>query len=307
MVHLAKTVEDLRATRLEANFVPEYSSLAGAESKDRFVQEKLCGGCKQPLASASLSFLAVACGHFLCDKCKSEAGFFCPVEDCSVFIRRRPVLQCSQVPQQSLGGPLTKAQCVANHIWFHIPRGEFVVVFALYRPLLDALAAAFEVAKLTYINLATTADDMISEALERFKSGDENARILLLDMDSETSAGSNLTVANHVIFASPYVHPDEEHQSRTVRQARGRCIRTGQANKVHVYHFMVPETVEDQTLRKFGRDSPAINKYYANSGNKPWWLKDKENDDEENNGNGGEESEEWEEGEGEADLMEVDN
>jgi site-specific DNA-cytosine methylase len=305
MVHLAKTVEDLRATRLEANFVPEYSSLAGAESKDGVVQAKLCGGCKQPLASASLSFLVVACGHFLCDKCKPETGFFCPVKDCPAFIRHRPVLQCSQVPQQSPGGPLTKAQCVADHIWFHIPQGESVVVFAQYGPLLKALADAFEIAHLGFTNLAATADSMISNALETFKSG-HGGQILLLDMDSETSAGSNLTIANHVIFASPYVHADKEHQSRTVRQARGRCIRTGQTKKVHVYHFMVPETIEDQTLREFGRDSPAVKRYFANSGSKPWWLKEKkeEEEEEESNADGGEESHE-EEGGGGVDLMEV--
>ena len=275
MVHLAKTVEDLRATRLEANFVPEYASLVSARDVDRIVENKVCGGCRQPLRAASSSFLVVACGHFLCGECRPTASFYCPVKDCPAFIRERPVLRCSQVSQTSgaTDEPRTKAECVADLIKHSIPRGDHVVVFAQYPPLVDALDKAFKAADLKCLNLAAIKDDAIAKRLEDFKAG-KAGQILLLDMDSETSAGSNLTIATHVVFANPYVHHDEEHQARTVRQARGRCIRTGQTKKVHVYHFMVPGTIEEESLRKFGEDSPAVREFFENYDRVPWWLDD---------------------------------
>ena len=277
MVHLAKTVEDLRATRLEANFVPEYASLANARDVNRIVENKVCGGCRQPLKAASSSFLVVACGHFLCSECRPAASFYCPVKDCPAFIRERPVLRCSQVPRTSGAAdePRTKAECVADLIKRGIPRDDHVVVFAQYPPLVDALEKAFKAAGLKCLNLAAMKDDAISKKLEDFKAG-KAGQVLLLDMDSETSAGSNLTIATHVIFANPYVHHDEEHQARTVRQARGRCIRTGQTKKVHVYHFMVSGTIEEESLRKFGEDSPGVREFFENYDRVPWWLDDHE-------------------------------
>ncbi|KAK3294970.1 uncharacterized protein B0H64DRAFT_425560 [Chaetomium fimeti] len=272
MVHLAKTVEDLRATRLEANFLPGYTSLAGAVDKDRAVREKTCSSCSQPLTLASESFLVVGCGHFLCSRCKSAGKFYCPVLDCQAFIHKRPVLQCSQIPPLPEGEPRAKANSVAELIKNGIPSEDFVLVFAQYRPVIEALAVAFEGAELQFLNLAATKDDAISSKLEEFKAG-KAGQVLLLDMDSETSAGSNLTIANHVIFANPYVHRDQEHQARTVRQARGRCIRTPQAKEVQVYHFLARGTIEEQMLRKYSKDSPAVEAFFADF-TRPWWLEE---------------------------------
>jgi site-specific DNA-cytosine methylase len=275
LVHLAKTVEDLRATGLEANFVPEYYSLANARDKDNLVAKKMCCGCHQPLRSASSSFLVVACGHFLCGECKTAAGFYCPVQDCPAFIRKRPVLRCSQVPRSSSNETCAKAECVAKLIKEEIPRDERVLVFAQYGQLITALMDAFKNAGLQALNLAAVQDDKIAEQLEKFKDR-KAGQILLLDIDSETSAGSNLTIATHVIFANPYVHHDAEHQARTVRQAKGRCIRTGQTNPVHVYHFMVSGTIEEETLRGLAKDNPAVQGFFDNSGDIPWWLDEEE-------------------------------
>ncbi|KAH6617255.1 hypothetical protein F5144DRAFT_498768 [Chaetomium tenue] len=262
MVHLAKTVEDLRATRLEARFLPAYTSLANALDADVVVRAKLCGSCSAPLESASTSFLVVGCGHFLCSGCKSAAKSYCPVLDCWAFIYKRPVLRCSEVPPPPQGEPLAKADRVAELIANQIPAEDFVVVFAQYRLVIDALAAAFEAAGLQFVNLAAVGDDDISAMLEKFKLG-RAGRVLLLDMDSETSAGSNLTIANHVVFTNPYVHHDREHQARTVRQARGRCIRTPQDKEVQVYHFMTSGTIEEEMLRRYGKESPAVEAFFA--------------------------------------------
>ncbi|KAL2264913.1 hypothetical protein VTJ83DRAFT_7423 [Remersonia thermophila] len=271
MVHLAKTIEDLRATMMEAKFAPEYAALARSENKDVFLQKKRCCSCLGPLGQASSSFLIVACGHLLCRECKAAAGFYCPVEHCPAFIRKRPVLRCSQIPT-SVAEPPPKAESIACFIKNNIPADEYVLVFAQYRHLVSALAKAFDQHQLSYVNLAETKDNMVSKRLEEFKIG-KAGQILLLDMDSETSAGSNLTNATHIIFANPYVHPDPEHQIRTVSQARGRCIRTGQERKVNVYHFMMRGTVEEETLRKYAEECRPVKEWFDTDGSGlPWWM-----------------------------------
>ncbi|AEO59218.1 hypothetical protein MYCTH_2307313 [Thermothelomyces thermophilus ATCC 42464] len=270
MVHLAKTVEDLRATMLETKFIPRYSQAANALDKDGVIQTHACCGCQNLLPSATASFLVVACGHLLCCECRSTAGFYCPVRGCPAFIRKRPVIRCSHIPTPSQAGPRDKADHVVELVR-QFPADEYIVVFAQYRRLISSLAAAFNRADLRVLDLSAAKDDDIARKLEAFKIG-KAGRILLLDMDSETSAGSNLTIATRVIFASPYVHQDEEHQVRTVRQAKGRCIRTGQTKKVHVYHFMVPGTIEEETLRTLGRHSPPVQEFFDNFERKPWWL-----------------------------------
>ncbi|KAL2149184.1 hypothetical protein VTH82DRAFT_8532 [Thermothelomyces myriococcoides] len=270
MVHLAKTVEDLRVTMLETKFIPRYSQVANALDKDGFLRTQACCGCQNPLPSATESFLVVACGHLLCDKCRSTAGFYCPVKGCPAFIRKRPVLRCCHIPAPSAAGLRYKADHVVELVR-QFPADEYVLVFAQYGQLINSLARAFRKAGLPALDLSGEKDGDIASKLEAFKVG-KAERILLLDMDEETSAGSNLTIATRVIFASPYVHQDEEHQVRTVRQAKGRCIRTGQTKKVHVYHLMVPGTIEEETLRTLGKHSPTVQEFFDNFERKPWWL-----------------------------------
>lgn len=271
VVHLLKTVDDLKATWLEGKFVPEYSSLSDAADSEAVVKKKSCRKCGETLASTDSSFIVVACGHLLCDGCRfQDASYYCPVEHCTAFIRERPVLRCSQVRPVHGEVRRTKVDAIVDLVKYEIPREDFVVVFAQYGPLINALGEAFDAAKIRFVNLATCKDDP-SEQLERFKQC-KKGRVLLLDIDSDTSAGSNLTNASHVVFANPYVHKNKDHQRRTVRQARGRCIRMGQTKKVHVYHFMVPGTIEEETLRELGKDSEDVKAFFDAYGRAPWWL-----------------------------------
>ncbi|GAB1316218.1 hypothetical protein MFIFM68171_06428 [Madurella fahalii] len=270
VVHLLKTIDDLKATWLEGKFVPEYSSLSDAADSEAVVK-KACRKCGKAVASANSLFIVVACGHLLCDGCRFQnASYYCPVEHCTAFIRERPVLRVSQVCLIEGEVRRAKVDAIIDLVKHEIPRKDFVVVFAQYGPLINALSEAFDTARIRFLNLATCKDDP-SDQLERFKRG-KMGQVLLLDIDSDTSAGSNLTNASHVVFANPYVHRNKDHQARTVRQARGRCIRMGQTKKVHVYHFMVPGTIEEETLRELGKDSEGVRAFFDAYGRIPWWL-----------------------------------
>lgn len=284
MVALLKTLDDLTTTWLEAKFVPEFASLADNYDTDGEAassKKKWCHQCGKTLgsldSSLASSFLVVACGHLLCEGCRfGSASYYCPVTDCTAFIRERPVLRSSQIRNNNPDGgrTTTKVAAIVDLIKHEIPKRDHVVVFAQYGPLIDALDEAFAAAGVTFTNLVAAKEDRVSAELERFKEG-RNGQVLLLDIDSDTSAGSNLTVASHVVFANPYVHRDRAHQARTVRQARGRCVRLGQTRKVHVYHFVVPGTVEEETLRELGEESGQVRAFFEGYARVPWWLDQK--------------------------------
>lgn len=144
---------------------------------------------------------------------------------------------------------------------------------------IEALAEAFKSAGLKFLNLAAVKDDAVSAKLEAFKAG-EAGQVLLLNMDSETSAGSNLTIANHVIFANPYVHPDREHPTGSTRP--GRCDRRGVAASATLRPRRCRCTTSWPTApsrRRCCASSARTARMWRRSLKdfpRPWWLEDED-------------------------------
>src|SRR4051812_38187090 len=64
---------------------------------------------------------------------------------------------------------------------------------------------------------------------------------------------SNITVANHLFFVSPYLTKGltaQEVYDSTMTQAIGRARRFGQQKVVHVYQFIAAETIDVDILEK---------------------------------------------------------
>ncbi|KAF7898308.1 hypothetical protein EAF00_004754 [Botryotinia globosa] len=74
---------------------------------------------------------------------------------------------------------------------------------------------------------------------------DPTARVLFLDIADESAAGSNLTVAKHIIFLTPYYAEKQKYNS-SMTQAMGRAIRHGQelGGTVTVHHLLIQDSVE---------------------------------------------------------------
>ncbi|TAQ87372.1 hypothetical protein B7494_g4306 [Chlorociboria aeruginascens] len=82
---------------------------------------------------------------------------------------------------------------------------------------------------------------------KKIKRYHSRAKVLILNIGDVTSAGSNLTNANHVIFISPYLTEGanaqriyEDHRT----QAIGRARRFGQTKTVHIYDFITKFTID---------------------------------------------------------------
>jgi superfamily II DNA or RNA helicase len=72
-------------------------------------------------------------------------------------------------------------------------------------------------------------------------------------MNSILTYYSNLTVANHVFFLSPYLTKGltaQQEFDSTMTQAIGRARRFGQDKTVHVYHFIASKTIDVDIIEK---------------------------------------------------------
>ena len=61
---------------------------------------------------------------------------------------------------------------------------------------------------------------------------------------------SNLTNANHVIFASPLLTSTQQSYDALMTQSIGRAKRYGQQNTVHVYRFVALRTADVDILQE---------------------------------------------------------
>ncbi|ESZ96005.1 hypothetical protein SBOR_3625 [Sclerotinia borealis F-4128] len=110
---------------------------------------------------------------------------------------------------------------------------------------------------------------------EYWDNPDPTARVLLLNIADESAAGSNLTVAQHVIFLSPY-YAEKTKYNAAMTQAMGRALREGQkvGSTVFVHHLLVKDTVEIDIACELMDDSfpgklnamPLLSKYKSNIG-----------------------------------------
>ncbi|KAJ4392112.1 hypothetical protein N0V93_005734 [Gnomoniopsis smithogilvyi] len=129
-------------------------------------------------------------------------------------------------------------------------KDDQVVIFVQNTELLGDMYEALRVAGVSHV---TAAELKVNEAtaLEKFKSSDmasNKKQVLVQLINSEQAAGSNLHNANHVIFLSPLVTRDQGEWDAQMKQALGRCIRFRQQKTVHVYHMLMDETIEVDTL-----------------------------------------------------------
>lgn len=265
IIQLNKVEQELPTARREESFAKHFLELG----KDGF-DNRECDGCRNTLISKGTSFLVVPCGHVICLECNSAMFEHCVVTHCGLFTLERPVLRCSEIGAHS-DGNYTRPQQVTNLIQNVILPDDRVVVFVQYRQMMNAIQSEFMMRNVEFTDLEGPDP---SKELGKFQR-DDGKRVLLLDIDSDASAGSNLTMANHVIFATPYMHPDPAHRDMVIRQAKGRCVRTGQKKKVRIWHFVSRNTIEEAAVRERLPTNPGLaTAFEPHQDRLPWWLDD---------------------------------
>lgn len=296
-----RSIEDYVQTGRRVEFFESISRLAQSGPGAQLH----CDSC---LGQDPGTFVVVACGHIMCDKCKVKMDqncerSTCTVESCTAYCRNSPILRWADlifgVPKEHVescdwsrtpktqesrnpgaGLPVkaergAKLAAIIDKVK-SVPADEHVLLFVPFVWLAAEIERCFGEEGITYITLIGEkglADQEMSERAELFKTGCSKA--LILDPTEVSCAGINLTIANHVIFAAPFLEPDVYKRNQNMRQAIGRCVRPGQDKVVYVYHYMAENTIEERALRDYARthQNPdnAIARHFSNSP-KPWWL-----------------------------------
>ena len=92
--------------------------------------------------------------------------------------------------------------------------------------------------------------------------------MLLLNLRDESAAGANLTAASHAIFVHPLLVNRQEEYNSCDTQAVGRIRRYGQSRVVHLYRFIVANSIDEDIFRQRREDdAPALLKNAATADN----------------------------------------
>jgi SNF2 family DNA or RNA helicase/site-specific DNA-cytosine methylase len=263
---LAKNHFELDDSQCDGVICSDCSGEGPGPRKDRCkAQEFQCNACNAVKDNLEDIHLFVTCGHLLCTNCastfeKQGAPFRCPADNCMkentnalvpvtmLTEDGRPTGFNPDSTSSKINGVLslvTEIQGKNNE--------DKIVIFVQQTALKDGIYKWLRHHDVKVVRFTKQNDR--AKILESFKRPEHASRVLILSMMDEEAAGSNLTVANHVIFVSPLA-TDRVQYNMVTRQARGRCVRPGQqAEVVHIYHMVTVHTVEADILEaRLGRE-----------------------------------------------------
>lgn len=232
----------------------------------------LCSGCSgHGINVLTTHHVSLLCGHVQCPLSsgrKLTNSPVCGVRGCThgttdVCISLSKLIENPRVLEAGSFGPGALAKEPASYLGtegegrgakvnavtslvLSMHEGDQVVIFAQNHALMNDIYAALKEQRIGHVTAAELASDEAA-ALEKFKT-DPTKKVLVQIINSEQAAGSNLHNANHVIFVSPPTTRNQAEWDAQMKQALGRCVRFRQTKTVHVYHLVVDETIEVDTL-----------------------------------------------------------
>lgn len=223
-----------------------------------------CHGCRQvEIGQPSDAHILATCGHMMCKGCIDRLYAHpptkidgspdlprCNVQGCSYpllenEVRGDKLITSPGSVMLELLGPGGKLQKMIEIVRAAKANGERVLVFAPYREQMNSVQNCLE--DDGNVVVRTDGKDSI-KALKEFQNPDKPPNVLLQLLNSPESAGSNLTIANHIIFIGPYFTREQRVWQMVVDQAIGRCVRPGQTKNVHVYHLVAENSLDVDVL-----------------------------------------------------------
>ncbi|KAH8602229.1 hypothetical protein B0O99DRAFT_735679 [Bisporella sp. PMI_857] len=215
-----------------------------------------CDNCEGRKLPYDLTIL-IKCGHKFCNQCMKPVNLYktCSIEGCNAFAEVFQSIPASQLHLQDSEN--TYGAKVDNIVRLikGIPETEHVLLFTQEEVVNKQLQEAMGKAGIAFIALKGDADSAgplhafqtqgATQCAPKYKG--KASKVLILNIGDESAAGSNLTIARHIIFVSPYYTTGSYSQrvyDAAMRQAIGRARRYGQAAEVQIYHFVTAKTVD---------------------------------------------------------------
>jgi SNF2 family DNA or RNA helicase len=216
-----------------------------------------CPSCSSVLSIDRVGVLS-SCGHIGCLDClhRCAADCHCVANKCSISCQAR-VASTQIVSAVNLGADQdhshagkygAKLTAVVNKVREVITSGDRLIVFVQFDDLKEKIKEALTDEGIPSLEITGNIRKMIKavEPFQKTKPGKNDPRVLLLKMDDEQSAGLNLTNLNHAIFVHPLLAPTKQAYRAYETQAVGRIRRFGQSKTVHVWRFLVTNSIDTE-------------------------------------------------------------
>ncbi|KAF4616202.1 hypothetical protein G7Y89_g15204 [Cudoniella acicularis] len=263
--HLSQSELALRLTSIELNrlcelYVDHIRSFRflGAIQNVR-TMANTCSSCQTKNLDKNKFTLLTRCGHVVCNTpCSVDQEGNCPV--CYSLNQQYQKLAGSHLYSKTDRSAITKyGQKICDLVTLikSFPEDDKVVLFVQFPNILEKVLGALEESGIDFMDLTSTGDPsrklMCFQKNEGVKKGTPGAKVLVLNIGDATASGSNLTIANRVIFVSPYYlrgYGSQTQWEATMKQAIGRVRRWGQKKTVHCYYFVTTETIDVDITEK---------------------------------------------------------
>ncbi|KAH8727919.1 hypothetical protein GQ44DRAFT_610840 [Phaeosphaeriaceae sp. PMI808] len=259
-----KLLSDLRETSRELalrvrseRFISTIRGLTELLSKNVQEQTFRCSSleCKGA-AGLSQLYLASHCGHTACDDCLSERldSDICVHSGCTLAVQSLNLIKVTSLGtniEEITGHRFGRKIQAITGLVLGISAGEQGLVFAPNDETIEILENVFDYYEIPYHSLRGYRASMCAKIIEEFKTEndpDEQSKILILNLGSESAAGVNLINANHIIFVAPLLAKTQYDYDSAMAQAIARSRRYGQIRKVHIYHVVAQRTIDADIL-----------------------------------------------------------
>ncbi|KAI4644439.1 hypothetical protein J4E93_006342 [Alternaria ventricosa] len=227
--------------------------------------------CSSPscngIADPRLLFLIPNCGHTACKECLGSRidDEACIHPGCNSHANESSLIRMADLGsskgQNEGQGFGNKLEAIAQLI-LDIPEDDQGIVFAPNEEIIGILETVLDHYEISYHSPGRNRHKAsAAKLMEDFKTNTDvkkRKKLIILNLGSESAAGVNLTVANHVIFVSPFLTKTQYEYDSAMAQAIARSRRYGQQKKVHIYHVIAQRTIDVDILEHRHRRSDAI-------------------------------------------------
>lgn len=219
-----------------------------------------CKKCSHSAVGREDAGVLSCCGHTGCLQClklcASEGK--CVEPSCTARVSMAHVVPAGKLgtdkdnkSDAQQGAKLTEIISKVKEV---VSLGDRMIIFVQFDDLKQRIAEALERSKIKAVMVEGSVDKQV-KALRPFQEENPNKndpRVLLLKMDDEQSAGLNLTLLNHVIFAHPLLADSQQEYDAYETQAIGRIRRYGQSKTVFVWRFLVEDSIDTSIFKERG-------------------------------------------------------
>ncbi|CAI9629660.1 unnamed protein product [Alternaria burnsii] len=142
-----------------------------------------------------------------------------------------------------------------------MPASDQGIIFAPNEEIVSILETVFDHCDVSYHSPGRGRLTASAKLMEEFKTNKDpktRKKLIILNLGSESAAGVNLTIANHVVFVSPFLAKTQYDYDSAMAQAIARSRRYGQKKKVHIYHVVALRTIDVDILEHRLRRSDAL-------------------------------------------------